>query len=149
MISSKKKSVAVALTAIALSLGALNAAGADEVGKPEHKANHDANHEAREALVASIIGLDAATIKSRLKAGESLGAIAGTKKSVLITALATEAAKKIDAAVTAGKISAAQASTMKSGLTAHVTARVDGVSGEGRGEGGHKDRKMHGKGVKG
>ena len=149
MISSKKKIAAVALTAIALSLGSLSAAGAADTGKSERKAGHDANHQAREALVASVIGLDAATIKSRLKAGESLGAIAGAKKSDVIAALVAEHTKKIDAALTAGKISAAQASTLKSGLTAHVTARVDGVRGEGRGEGGHKNHKKHGKGAKG
>lgn len=149
MISSKKKIAAVALTAIALSLGSLSAAGAADAGKSERKAGHDANHQAREALVASVIGLDAATIKTRLKAGESLGAIAGAKKPALIAALVAEHTKKIDAAVSAGKIGAAQASAMKSGLTAHVTAKVDGVRGEGRGEGGHKDRKMHGKGARG
>ena len=155
MISSKKKIAAVALTAVALSLGALNGASAShakpksEASKIEHKTEHKAKHEARQALVASVIALDAATIKSRLKAGESLGAIAGAKKSDVIAALVAEHTKKIDAALTAGKISAAQASTKKSELTAHVTARVDGVRGEGRGEGGHKDHKKHGKGAKG
>lgn len=151
MISSKKKIAAVALTTVALSLGALNGASASHA-KPKSEASkieHKAKHEAREALVASIIGIDAATIKTRIKAGESLGAIAGAKKSALIAALVAEHTNQIDAAVSAGKISAARASAMKSGLTAHVTARVDGVRGEGRGEGGHKDRKKHGKGVKG
>ena len=151
MISSKKKIAAVALTAVALSLGALNGASASHA-KPKSEASkieHKAKHEARQALVASVIGLDAATIKSRLKAGESLGAIAGTKKSDVIAALVAEHTKKIDTALTAGKISAAQASTKKSELTAHVTARVDGVRGEGRGEGGHKNHKKHGKGAKG
>jgi len=158
-ISTKRKIAVVALTTVALSLGAINAASAagakpkSATAKAEHKAEHEANHQAREALVVSIIGIDAATIKSRLKAGETLGAIAGAKKSALITALVAEATKNIDAAVTAGKITAADAATHKAGLTEHITARVDAVRGEGHGEGGPGDRKDHGKkhakGIKG
>lgn len=153
-ISSNKKVVLVALTTVALSLGALSGAHAVQPRKSEAvKAEHDANHAAREALISSVIGVDAATIKSRLKAGETLGAIAGAKKSALITALVAEATKNIDAAVTAGKITAADAATHKAGLTEHITARVDGVRGMGHGEGGPGDRKDHGKkhakGIKG
>jgi len=158
-ISTKRKIAVVALTTVALSLGAINAASAagakpkSATAKAEHKAEHEANHQAREALVVSIIGIDAATIKSRLKAGETLGAIAGAKKSALFTALVAEATKNIDAAVTAGKITAADAATHKAGLTEHITARVDAVRGEGHGEGGPGDRKDHGKkhakGIKG
>jgi hypothetical protein len=109
-----------------------------------HDADRDANasansarRTAHEALIASTIGIDAATIKTRLAAGETLGAIAGAKKSALITALVAEATKDIDAAVTAGKMTAAQATTLKSGLTARVTAQVDSVRGEmGPGKGG-------------
>ncbi|NDA45266.1 MAG: hypothetical protein EBX89_04655, partial [Actinobacteria bacterium] len=76
-----------------------------------------------------------------LASGQSLGAIAGDKRTALITALVADHTKKIDAAVTAGKITAAQATTMKANLTAHVTAQVDAVRpamGPGMGEGGHK-----------
>jgi len=158
-ISTKRKIAVVALTTVALSLGAINAASAagakpkSATAKAEHKAEHEANHQAREALVVSIIGIDAATIKSRLKAGETLGAIAGAKKSALITALVAEATKNIDAAVTAGKITAADAATHKAGLTEHITAKVDAVRGQGHGKGGPGDRKDHGKkhakGIKG
>ena len=144
-ISTKRKIAVVALTTVALSLGAINSASAagakpkSATAKAEHKAAHEANHQAREALVVSIIGIDAATIKSRLKAGETLGAIAGAKKSALITALVAEATKNIDAAVTAGKMSSAKATTLKAGVTAHVTAEVDAVRGAkapGMGKGG-------------
>ena len=165
-ISTKRKIAVVALTTVALSLGAINAASAagakpkSATAKAEHKAEreanhqeHEANHQAREALVVSIIGIDAATIKSRLKAGETLGAIAGAKKSALIAALVAEATKNIDAAVAAGKITAADAATHKAGLTEHITAKVDAVRGQGHGEGGPGDRKDHGKkhakGIKG
>ena len=152
--SSKKKIAAVVLTTLALSIGTVSVANASqakpksEAAKAEHKAAHEANHQAHEALVVSIIGIDGATIKSRLKAGETLGAIAGAKKSALITALVAEATKNIDAAVTAGKMTAAQATTLKAGLTAHVTAKVDAVRGAkapgmGKGGPGHGKGKNH------
>lgn len=84
-----------------------------------------------EALISKTIGVDSATIRSRLAAGESLGAIAGAKKAELISVLVAEETKRIDAAVTAGKLTAAQATTLKAGLTAHVTAEVDQVGGKG------------------
>jgi len=106
------------------------------------RAAHDADHAARdaervalEALVSKTIGVDSATIRTRLAAGESLGAIAGAKKAELISVLVAEHTKRIDAAVTAGKLTAAQATTLKAGLTAHVTAEVDRVGGPGMGKG--------------
>jgi hypothetical protein len=80
-----------------------------------------------DALVASTLGIDSPTIKSRLKAGETLAAIAGSKKAALIDALVAEESKRIDAAVTAGKLTADQATARKSGLVAHVTAEVESV----------------------
>ena len=65
-------------------------------------------------------------------------------KAALISALVAAETKEIDAAVTAGKITAAQAVTLKAGLTAHVTAEVDAVRGAmgpgmGKGGPGHMD----------
>ena len=77
------------------------------------------------ALISSTIGVDAATIQKRLAAGETLAVIAGAKKDALISALVAEETKRIDAAVTAEKLTAAQATTMKSTLTAHVTEEVN------------------------
>lgn len=96
-----------------------------------------ADRAAIEALVSKTIGIDSATIRTRLAAGESLGAIAGAKKAELISALVAEETKRIDAAVTAGKLTAAQATTLKADLTAHVTAEVEQVGGQrGPGMGG-------------
>jgi len=91
----------------------------------------DADRVALDALIAKTIGVDSATVRTRLAAGESLGAIAGAKKAELIAALVAYETKRIDAAVTAGKLTAAQATTLKAGLTAHVTAEVDAVGGKG------------------
>ena len=119
-----------------------------DASRAAHKADHDARHAARDAVVASTLGIDAATIKTRLAAGESLATIAGTKKDALIAALVAFETKEIDSAVTAGKLTAAQATSMKANLTAHVTAKVERVKGP-KGEKGSKGfghKGGHGKG---
>jgi len=108
--------------------------GAPGVGRPDPAAIL--------SLISSTIGVDQATIKTRLAAGETLAAIAGAKKDALIAALVAEETKRIDAAVTAGKLTAAQATTLKSTLTAHVTDEVNstrpvGPMGGGKGGRGH------------
>ena len=120
---------------------AINAA--KETAKSAVRAAHDAKRAEFEALVAKTIGLDASVIKTRLAAGESLGAIAGTKRDALISVLVAEHTKGIDAAVTAGKLTAAQATAMKAGVVKFVTANVDSVRGPkgGPGMGGHKGHK--------
>jgi hypothetical protein len=125
---------------------ALTAAEAARPAKPL-----DADNAARLTLISSTIGVDAATIKTRLAAGETLAAIAGAKKDALITALVADETKRIDAAVTAGKLTAAQATTMKSTLTAHVTTEVNSVrpmgpKGGDKGDRGHSGPKNGGKG---
>ena len=116
------------------------ATAAETAKRAAHDANHaakDAERAALEVLISKTIGVDSATIRTRLAAGESLGAIAGAKKAELITVLVADHTKRIDAAVTAGKLTAAEATTLKAGLTAHVTAEVDQVGGKrGPGMGG-------------
>ena len=102
------------------------------------------DHAARLALIETTIGVDAATIQTRLAAGETLAAIAGAKKDALIAALVADETKRIDAAVAAGQMTAAQATVKKTNLTAHVTAEVNSIRPMG-GKLGHKD----GKGGKG
>jgi hypothetical protein len=105
----------------------------------------------KQAVILSTLGIDAATLQAGLQAGKSLATIAGTKTQALITALVAAETKAIDAAVTAGKMTTAQATTAKTGLLAHVTAEVNqvgpvgplgqmGVGGRGHGHGmGDKD----------
>ena len=76
-------------------------------------------------IISNAIGVDTATITTRIKAGDSLATIAGAKKDALIAALVADHTKRIDAAVTAGTLTAAQATTLKAGLTAHVTELVN------------------------
>ena len=137
------------------------ATAAETAKRAAHDANHaakDAERAALEVLISKTIGVDSATIRTRLAAGESLGAIAGAKKAELITVLVADHTKRIDAAVTAGKLTAAEATTLKAGLTAHITAEVDQVGGKrgpgmgGPGKGGKGDkggRGHHGPGMDG
>lgn len=133
------------LQADAINKALADKSAAHEANRAAHDATKDANRAAHDALISSTIGLDAATIKLRLKAGETLGAIAGDKKDALIAALVAFHTKNIDAAVTAGKISAAQATTAKASLIARITQAVNstkpagGPMGHMGGHMGHKD----------
>ena len=136
----------------AITAAATAAETAKRAAKDADHATKDADRVALEALITKTIGVDSATVRTRLAAGESLGAIAGAKKAELIAVLVANESKRIDAAVTAGKLTAAQATTLKAGLTAHVTAEVDrvggkrgpGMGGPGKGGKGEKDRRGHG-----
>lgn len=102
-----------------------------EANRPT-EAEMQAHRTAEIAVVTSTLGITEATLKSRLKAGESLATIAGTKKDALIAALVAFETKEIDARVTAGKLTAAQATAAKANLTAMVTEKVNSVKGFGK-----------------
>jgi polyhydroxyalkanoate synthesis regulator phasin len=85
-----------------------------------------------ETLIATTIGVDWPTIQKRLQSGESLATIAGSKSSDLITVMVNEASTRIDAAVAAGRITSAQATTLKANLQARITAAVNSTGHEGR-----------------
>jgi hypothetical protein len=80
---------------------------------------------AQETLIATTIGSDWPTILKRLQGGESLAAIAGSKTGDLVTALVNEASTRIDAAVTAGRLTAAQAKSLKANLQSWITTAVN------------------------
>ena len=114
----------------AIKAAVLSAAETAKANRPAKVGGPD--RAAMDALISSTLGMDLATLKSRLKAGETLAAIAGDKKDALIAALVAEHSKRIDAKVAAGKITAAQATTLKASLVAHVNKLVDSVKGKGR-----------------
>lgn len=156
MVKSEKAAAAIAAILSALvTNGTITQAQADAIkaahiaaaaargnNRPEKGMRPDnAKRTAIEELVSKTIGIETATIRTRIAAGESLGVIAGAKRTELISVLVADHAKRIDDAVTAGKITAAQAATLKAGLSAHVTAKVDRVGGKrGLGMGGMKGR---------
>jgi hypothetical protein len=106
---------------------AINAAIAAAQSSAETKMS--AKRAADLTLIATTIGIDVTTLQTRLAAGDSLATIAGAKTAALITALVAAESAEIDAAVTAGKITAAQATTLKANLTPAVTAIVNGTRG--------------------
>ena len=106
------------------------------------EAEKKAHQTAEKAVITSTLGITEATLTTRLKAGESLATIAGAKKDALIAALVAFETKEIDARVTAGKLTVAQATAVKANLTAMVTEKVNSVKGFGKKGPG----KGHGKG---
>ncbi len=91
----------------------------------------DKNREAIDSAITSTLGISLDSLKSRLKAGESLATIAGDKKAALITAISAEINKQIDAAVTTGKLTAAQATAQKVKTTERVTNMVERIKSTG------------------
>ena len=91
----------------------------------------DKNREAIDSAITSTLGISLDSLKSRLKAGESLATIAGDKKAALIKAISAEINKQIDAAVTAGKLTAAQATAQKMKTTERVTNMVERIKLKG------------------
>ena len=102
-----------------------------------HQTQGSTERAANETLIATTLGITVAALDARLAAGDSLATIAGANTNALITALVADEAKEIDAAVTAGKITAAQATTLKANLTVHITAQVN-ATGEMGGDKGHE-----------
>ena len=88
------------------------------------------------AAAAAYIGTTEADLRTKLQAGQTLTQIAtaaGKTRDGLIAAMVADGNAKIDAAVSAGTITAAQAAEKKAALTAHVTAEVDQVRTGGPG----------------
>ena len=165
-----KGAVKTSVLAELVKAGTITQAQADAIVSAQAavKAAHEANKGAREAgksivkrdkgelltLISTTVGLDTTTVVTRIKAGESLAAIAGAKKDALVAALVANQNARIDAAVTAGTVTAAQATILKSNVAAHVAKMVDatpaplfrgghGEKGE-RGHGGKKGGPMGG-----
>ena len=108
---------------------AINKALEDARGKMD--AFRDAQRAAHLKVITDTLGIDAAALKTRLDAGDSLATIAGAKKDALITALVAFENKQIDDAVAAGKLTAAQATAMKSKVKDRVTEMVERTPGKG------------------
>ena len=87
------------------------------------------------AAAAAYIGTTEADLRTKLQAGQTLAQIAtaaGKTRDGLIAAMVADGNAKIDAAVAAGTMTAAQATEKKASLTAHVTAEVDQTGPAGR-----------------
>ena len=112
-----------------------------------------ANTAARQAVITSFLGKTAAELQTAHQAGKSLATVAteaGKSPADLIAALVKYDNAQIDAAVTAGTITADNAAKIKANVTARVTDQVNNVrpamgpKGDGDDKGrkggkGHKD----------
>ena len=92
------------------------------------------------AVAATYLGVTQADLLTSLQSGKTLaqvaGATSGKSVSGLIDALVAAEKTEIAAAVTAGRLTQAQADQITSGLTAHVTAEVNGTAHGPGGPGG-------------
>lgn len=87
---------------------------------------------------ATYLGVTEDALHTALESGKSLADVAKEKgKSVdgLVSALVTASTKKIDAAVSAGRLTDAQAAAIKADLKSRVTDLVNGTRPEGMGRG--------------
>jgi len=98
-------------------------------------------------VLTDTLGISASDLMARMKAGETLASIAGSKKDALISAIVAFQTKTIDDALAAGKITGDQASKLKSKLVERTTSMVERAKGLGKGFGlEFKGGKGHGKG---
>lgn len=92
------------------------------------------------AETAAILGLTVEELRTTQQAGKTLAQIAeaeGISEADLVDRLVAAAERQLAAAVTAGRITQAQADTVKTGLRARITEKVDQVH-TGRGGRGHR-----------
>ena len=106
-----------------------------------------ANTAARQAIVTSFLGKTAAELKTARQAGKSLATIAtesGKTPADLIAALVRYDNAQLDAAVTAGTLTSANATTIKANVTQHVTNEVNNVGAPKGGPMGKPGKGGHG-----
>ena len=81
-------------------------------------------------VAAKDLNMTTADLKTALQGGQSIAALARSKNvdpQTIINDLVTDATTRIDAAVSSGKITAAQATKIKANLTTAITAFVNGT----------------------
>ena len=87
-------------------------------------------------VVASFLGLTPAALKTQLVAGKTLAQVAADRNKPvadLVAALKAAEVKELDAAVAAGRITAAQEATIVATLTQRITDLVNGKEPPGKG----------------
>lgn len=81
------------------------------------------------AAAAAYLGISREDLMTRVRAGETLAAIAnataGKSRDGLVAAIVADGTANIDAAVAAGKVTAEQATRMKAALAEHTARLVD------------------------
>jgi hypothetical protein len=116
----------IAAGAAAAALTSVGAANAGHAARHHHHPPHVAG--GLLAAASTYLGVDRATLLASLEAGQSLAQIATAKGKTadgLVTALLAPSKLKLDAAVAAGRLTAAQETTMLSRLQTALTALVN------------------------
>jgi hypothetical protein len=103
---------------VALAFSLIGVAGA--VAQDKSGGRQPADKAEKVKAITDAIGIDSEALKTKRQAGESLATIAGSKVDALIAALLAFDSKKIDSAVSSGKITADQATVLKANLLARV-----------------------------
>jgi hypothetical protein len=88
-------------------------------------------------VAAKDLNMTPAELTTALRGGQSIAALAKSKNvdpQKIVNDLVADATTRIDAAASSGKITSDQATKMKAGLAARITAFVNGT-GAGRGHG--------------
>jgi hypothetical protein len=88
------------------------------------------------ATAATFLGTTTADLRTKMEAGQTLTQIAtaaGKTRDQLVQALVADATTKIEAAKTAGTITAAQATQLETGLTDRMARLADSTEPAGRG----------------
>ena len=88
------------------------------------------------AAAATFLGTTTADLRTKMQTGQTLTQIAtaaGKTRDQLVQALVADATAKIEAAKTAGTLTAAQATQLESGLTDRMTKLADSTEPAGRG----------------
>lgn len=88
------------------------------------------------AAAATYLGTTSADLRTKMQGGQTLAQIAtaaGKTRDALIQALVADATTKIEAAKTAGTLTAAQATQLESSLADRMTKLVDATEPAGRG----------------
>ncbi len=109
--------------------GGVGVAGDDENNGPElgvmGEMGMGLDIKADFAVISTTLGITQDQLNADLAAGQSLATIAGAKTAALIAALVATETTNINAQVTAGEITQAEATTLIAGLTTEVTAAVN------------------------
>lgn len=97
-------------------------------------------------VIITTLGITQANLEANEQAGKTLASLAGAKTASLISAIVAFETTQINAQVTAGRLTAAQAQTLIAGLPALVTTAVNTVGGPGMGMGAGMGGRGHDRG---
>lgn len=85
--------------------------------------------------ILDLLGIDQATLRERLAAGESLADIAGDDLDAIVDLMVADAEERLDTAVENGRLTQEEADEKTAELEERITERLESSEGFGRGRG--------------